>query len=84
MIAWRFSMRCLRSCAPFSCGEDGRMRWCTIPSCIQKIFKNESPSITAVAHGTPLSVRIAGGKSYSRNICSKIGFASSRLVERNP
>ena len=40
--------------------------------------------MAAVANGTPLSVRIARGSPYSRKARSKIGLASSQLVERNP
>jgi hypothetical protein len=40
--------------------------------------------MAAVANGWPLSVRIARGSPSSRKVRSKIGVASSHLVERNP
>jgi hypothetical protein len=37
-----------------------------------------------VANGTPLSVRIAIGRPYSRNVRSKTGRAVTVCVERTP
>jgi hypothetical protein len=70
----------MRSWAPFSWGEAGRMRWCWIPSRIHQTLSCERPWMPQDAKGTPLSVRMARGSPNSRKVCSKAGRAPRPLM----
>ena len=74
----------MRSCTPFLSGRPGRMRWCWMPRRIHQTLSQERPRSAWVANGTPLSVRIARGCPYSRNVRSTIGRAVTVWVESNP
>lgn len=72
--------RCMRSCAPLSCGQPGRLRSRLIPRASHHTDNRVSPnSPWALAKGEPLSLRIAAGTPCAANNRSKQGRTDSVL-----
>jgi hypothetical protein len=80
----RFSVRCIRSCAPFSWGLAGRIRWWTIPRRIHQALSSQSPWMPVEAKGGPLSLRMASGMPTSSNKRSNTGLAPSVRTLASP
>src|SRR6184192_4040140 len=76
-----FSVRCMRSWAPFCSGWLGAMRCWAIPSRIHQTFIAHSPWMPVEQKGAPLSVRIARGRPTSRKSRSNTSQLSSVRIE---
>ena len=86
MVGWRpASGSC--ACAHERRSVEGARAGCVGAECPRRIHQTLSdvrPCSDVVAKGTPLSVRIARGRPYSRNSRSKIGRTPEPLVESSP
>ena len=56
------SVRCMRSCRPFSCGEAGWMKCGSTPSLIHHADRRVRPPAPLDPNGAPLSQRIESGR----------------------
>ncbi len=79
-----FSVRCIRSCRPLSCGEAGRLRSGTMPSFTNHIDNALSPPGATDANGTPVvGVDHPPVKPNSRNAVSNTARANSVIGSRH-